>query len=83
MTTIFWIQVFTVFYYLIKFSQYSDFHVSEFFYAITKMQSNDNMGSGGLKSDDSDRKIFVRFKFKNEEREYREWITDIQYKNLK
>lgn len=42
------------------------------------------MGGGGESesNDASIIKVNVRYKFKNDEKEYREWMTMIQFKNL-
>lgn len=49
------------------------------------MQSKINMGSGGLmkSNDDSTSKVFVQYKFKKDETEYKDWLTKTQYKKLK
>jgi hypothetical protein len=43
------------------------------------------MGSGGLmkSNDDSTSKVFVQYKFKKDETEYKDWLTKTQYKKLK
>ncbi len=42
------------------------------------------MGSSGDKQGSDDLpKMFVRYKFKNDNKEYEEWLTETHYKNLK
>lgn len=42
------------------------------------------MGGGGTSGSDdaSVAKVYVRYKFKNDEKEYRDWLTMTQFRNL-
>jgi len=41
------------------------------------------MGGGSSENDDvSIAKVYVRYKFKNDKKEYKEWLTMTQFRNL-